>query len=272
MGGFLSKMNNRTNGASAVAVVAAQIAANPDPVDVALSEISRDPGKFLFRQKIVEGQVAKLQKILEDGLELDPVDLFRIDGTLWLVHGHHREQAHRSAGRSTIKAVIRQGTIMDALEFAWRANGGHGEKLTDADNILKVASILQHKPAMSDTEIAKLISTSVSFVGDARKQLESKGAIQKPTDENGNEIRMVTRNGKTYAQKVGGIGKSKPAKKPNPVSVIEHLSDANLDHHRNGIDGKIAKSIRLTADQWTEFKVMLEGSEIGRVVLEQIEK
>jgi hypothetical protein len=140
--------------------------------------------------------------------------------------------------------------------------------LTDADNVLKVASILQHKPAMSDTEIAKLISTSVSFVGDARKQLESKGATQKPVDADGNEIRMATRKGKdgkvtTYQIKVGGIGaKSKPA-------PIKAATPSTNGHNAPG-DGKIAKTIRLTVKEWDDLRGLLAGSEIGRVVIEQI--
>lgn len=238
------------------------------PQDVLLSKINRDPGKFLFRQRIVESQVSDLRKILHDGLELKPVDLFQVEGLLWLVHGHHRDRAHQDEGRASIKAVIHQGTMMDALEFAWRANGEHGEKLSDEDNLLKVASILKHKPTTSDTEIAKIISKSVSFVGDARKQLESNGATQKPVDADGNEIRMATRKGKdgkvtTYQIKVGGIGaKSKPA----PINAATPSTNG---YHATG-DGKITKTIRLTVKEWDDLRGLLAGSEIGRVVLGQI--
>lgn len=264
MGGFLSKIKATGNGASAAAVVSAQIAANPDPVDVTLSEIQRDPGRFLMRQRVVRKQVDKLKVFLQEGKPLDPVDVFRIDGVLWLVHGHHRYEAHAELGLPAISCVIREGTLLDAMEFAWPANGSHGEALTDDDNRIKIASVLKFYPTISNTELAKKINCSVTFVGDERKRLEGSGAIQKPIDADGNEIRMVTRGGKTYAQKVGGIGKNKP--QPTPIKTVAPSTNG---HHVPG-DGKIAKTIRLTAKEWDDLRGLLAGSEIGRVVMEQI--
>lgn len=268
MGGFLSKIK-ANNGASAAAVVSAQIAANPDPVEVEIDKIQFDPQRFLFRQRIVTSQVEKLTGMINSGIVLDAVDVFLIDGVMWLNHGHHRYQAHKAAGKTTIQAVIRQGTIMDALEFAWRANDRHGTQLTEEDNLIKVASILKHKPATSDTEIAGIIGSSVSFASDARKKLTTSGAVQKPTDEHGNEIRMATRKGKdgkvtTYQIKVGGIGaKAKPAQ-------IKATTPINGAGFHSPDDGKITKTIRLTYKEWDDLRGLLAGSEIGRVVMGQI--
>lgn len=269
MGGFLSKIKATGNGASAAAVVSAQIAANPDPVEVEIDKIQFDPQRFLFRQRIVTSQVEKLTGMINSGIVLDAVDVFLIDGVMWLNHGHHRYQAHKAAGKTTIQAVIRQGTIMDALEFAWRANDRHGTQLTEEDNLIKVASILKHKPATSDTEIAGIIGSSVTFASDARKKLTTSGAVQKPTDEHGNEIRMATRKGKdgkvtTYQIKVGGIGaKAKPAQ-------IKATTPINGAGFHSPDDGKITKTIRLTYKEWDDLRGLLAGSEIGRVVMGQI--
>jgi len=52
--------------------------------------------------------IADLTAKLEDGRDLDPLLVARIDGALWLIDGHHRLAAYKKAAREHIPARIRE--------------------------------------------------------------------------------------------------------------------------------------------------------------------
>lgn len=50
--------------------------------------------------------------------ESSPVVVFNVNGLMLLADGHHRVAAAQQAGRSTVKADVREGQRGDALQFA----------------------------------------------------------------------------------------------------------------------------------------------------------
>jgi hypothetical protein len=81
------------------------------PVEQLLKSSLVDPRRHLELDR-----VQRYSKLLD---ELPPVTVFRLeDQTLLLADGYHRLAAAQQAGRSTVKAEIREGTRADAMQFA----------------------------------------------------------------------------------------------------------------------------------------------------------
>ena len=81
------------------------------PVEQLLKSSLVDPRRHLELDR-----VQRYSKLLD---ELPPVTVFRLeDQTLLLADGYHRLAAAQQAGRSTVKAEIREGTRADAMRFA----------------------------------------------------------------------------------------------------------------------------------------------------------
>ncbi|WP_186759866.1 ParB/RepB/Spo0J family partition protein [Luteimonas wenzhouensis] len=66
--------------------------------------------------------VADLTAKLSDGRDLEPLLLARVDGSLYLIDGHHRLTAYRRAGRASAPARIRESTKAEALMASKAAN------------------------------------------------------------------------------------------------------------------------------------------------------
>ncbi|GIK65457.1 MAG: hypothetical protein BroJett018_32510 [Chloroflexota bacterium] len=106
--GSLSKMNER-------------------PRDVLLKDITLDLGlQFRLDVKgtggIDEKHVLDLMHVIADGADTEPVIVYRVDALILMVDGFHRHEAYRRSGRSTIPAIVRDGTYQDAEEAAENAN------------------------------------------------------------------------------------------------------------------------------------------------------
>ena len=79
---------------------------------------------------------ANVLRIMESFDTSDPVDLFkRPEGELELANGYHRVESATRLGKTTIRAYIHEGTMCDALMFAYRTNDRNGIPLTKADRM-----------------------------------------------------------------------------------------------------------------------------------------
>lgn len=79
---------------------------------------------------------ANVLRIMESFDSSDPVDLFkRPEGELELANGYHRVESAKRLGRTTIRAYVHEGTMCDALMFAYRTNDRNGIPLTKADRM-----------------------------------------------------------------------------------------------------------------------------------------
>ena len=107
--------------------------------------------------------------------ELPPVIVY-FDGKRyhWLAAGFHRLAAHRKAGRTRIRAEVRQGKFDDALLFAAGDNATHGLRRSNRDKERAATMLLNHpvfgkKPSRW---IAERVGVSHTFVDNLRKRPE----------------------------------------------------------------------------------------------------
>ncbi|ADO45298.1 transcriptional regulator, XRE family [Hydrogenobacter thermophilus TK-6] len=108
----------------------------------------------------VEERVEEYKEMLEQGVEFDPITVWkRLDEQYWIVDGVHRTEAHKRAGRSTIKAKIVE--LKDELEYrieAIRANLKHGLPLQKEEKILLTQTL--YKLGVSIPELKKLFGVA----------------------------------------------------------------------------------------------------------------
>jgi hypothetical protein len=114
---------------------------------------------FQSRTKLIPRQVKRLMQLMDEGIELDPIEVARLTdrptrnlyapgtkrlvsadvGTLALVHGFHRVTAARELGEEMIRAVVLPMTTNEARWHGACANRKNGEPQAKADylNIFK---------------------------------------------------------------------------------------------------------------------------------------
>jgi transcriptional regulator with XRE-family HTH domain len=108
----------------------------------------------------VEEKVEEYKEMLEQGVEFDPITVWkRQDGQYWIVDGVHRTEAHKRAGRTTIKAKIVE--LKDELEYrieAIKANLKHGLPLQKEEKILLAQTL--YKLGVQVAELKKLFGVA----------------------------------------------------------------------------------------------------------------
>jgi ParB-like chromosome segregation protein Spo0J len=108
----------------------------------------------------VEEKVEEYKEMLEQGVEFDPIIVWkRPDGQYWIVDGVHRTEAHKRAGRTTIKAKIVE--LKDELEYrieAIKANLKHGLPLQKEEKILLAQTL--YKLGVQTAELKKLFGVA----------------------------------------------------------------------------------------------------------------
>lgn len=133
---------------------------------------------------------------------LPPVKVFLAKGDALslaiLADGFHRIAAARQAGLKELEAFSQVGDRRDAILYAASANSSHGLRLTNADKVKIVTTILADKEwgKWSDREISRrLVVVSPNFVG---KHRPAGTATAKRTGKDG--IERAPRNSRTAAK------------------------------------------------------------------------
>lgn len=135
----------------------------------------RTDGGTQSRVGLNEATVAEYVAALENGDVFPPITVFYDGENYWPGDGFHRHEAHRQAGRDTIKADVRAGTQRDALLFSLTANSKHGLPRTNADKNKAVRTALADPEwsELSCREIAKLCAVSHDFAARVKRELSS---------------------------------------------------------------------------------------------------
>ena len=107
----------------------------------------------------VEEKVQEYAEMLEEGVEFDPILVWEKEDGYWVVDGVHRIEAHKRAGRQTIKAkLIKCENELDYRIKAIQANLKHGLALAKGEKPL-LAQML-YEQGLSEEEIRKIFGVS----------------------------------------------------------------------------------------------------------------
>ena len=123
------------------------------------------------RERINMEVVGDYAEGVKVGIEFPPVVVFHDGAEHWLADGFHRWHAHKQAGKVSIVADVRAGTLLDAKLFAVGANGAHGLRRTNEDKRRAVQMVLD-EPAWkewSDRKVADACGVSAPFVSALRR-------------------------------------------------------------------------------------------------------
>lgn len=194
----------------------------------------RIDGGTQSRVAIDNDVVADYAEAIKVGIEFPPVIVFH-DGTdHWLADGFHRYHAHSHAGKASIPAEVRPGTVRDAILFSVGANGTHGLRRSAADKRKAVATLLADPEwaAWSDSKLAKVCAVDHKTVASHR------AAILGNSQDAGPVVRTVERAGKTYQQDTSRIGKTAapaPRAASAPIPAAPAPAQEDLDHAREAV-------------------------------------
>jgi uncharacterized ParB-like nuclease family protein len=131
----------------------------------------RTDGGTQPRERINMDVVGDYAEAIKVGIEFPPVIVFHDGAEYWLADGFHRFHAHKQAGKASIEAEVRAGTLLDAKLLAVGANGSHGLRRTNDDKRRAVQMVLD-EPAWkdwSDRNIAEACGVSAPFVASIRR-------------------------------------------------------------------------------------------------------
>lgn len=115
----------------------------------------------------VVGDYAEAAKL---GVEFPPIVVFFDGADHWLADGFHRYHSHKQAGKASILAEVREGTVRDAILFSLGANCTHGLRRTNADKRKAVQTLLADPEwrTWSDRKIAEVAGVTHPFVAGIR--------------------------------------------------------------------------------------------------------
>ena len=188
----------------------------------------RTDGGTQARLKLDHNVVKESAECMKDGDKFPPVIVFHDGSEYWLANGFHRYFATKSNGELEIECEVKQGTLDDAVLYAFSADGRQGLSRSAEDNRNIIIRMIQHPvwSKWSNAEIAKHVGVSKMTVGRVKASLEKDKPAptkKKYKDKHGNESTIETKNiGKTKEKKVT---KEEPATESDD-QIVRELTDA----------------------------------------------
>lgn len=188
----------------------------------------RIDGGTQARLKLDHDVVKEYAECMKDGDKFPPVTVFYDGSEYWLANGFHRYFATKSNGELEIECEVKQGTLDDAVLYAFSADGRQGLSRSAEDNRNIIIRMIQHPVwgKWSNAEIAKHVGVSKMTVGRVKASLEKDKPAptkKKYKDKHGNESTIETKNiGKTKEKKVK---QEEPATESDD-QIVRELTDA----------------------------------------------
>jgi hypothetical protein len=188
----------------------------------------RIDGGTQARLKLDQDVVKEYAECMKDGDKFPPVTVFYDGSEYWLANGFHRYFATKSNGELEIECEVKQGTLDDAVLYAFSADGRQGLSRSAEDNRNIIIRMIQHPVwgKWSNAEIAKHVGVSKMTVGRVKASLEKDKPAptkKKYKDKHGNESTIETKNiGKTKEKKVK---QEEPATESDD-QIVRELTDA----------------------------------------------
>ena len=213
---------------------AVEKAGKPEP-RIELVKLKDLDRSLQIRKKLDKNAIKDYAALIGEGVEFDPgIAYTQEDGKLALVAGHHRWEAHKRAGKDSMRVEIRKGHLGFALRRAIEDNDKHiGVRMTQADRRNAVDMMLRAYPNWGDESIAKAAGVSRSTVIRRRRHLEKVGEISSPSERIGADGRKINvrQIGKTAA-------KEQEATCSNATSEGEEAPGNNQNQRQEAVGGR----------------------------------
>jgi hypothetical protein len=154
------------------------------------------------RVSLNQDVVKEYAESMREGDIFPPVTVFFDGSDYWLADGFHRYFATKTNAFTSIEAEVKNGTLDDAILFAFSANGKRGLSMTFEDNRNIIYAMLRHPEwsKWTNTAIAKHIGVSSMTVGRVKATMEKKEdepTVKKYVDKSGKESTVDTSKLKT---------------------------------------------------------------------------
>jgi ParB-like chromosome segregation protein Spo0J len=142
----------------------------------------RIDGGTQSRVEIDNEAVADYAEAIKVGIDFPPIVVFHDGADYWLADGFHRYHAHKQAGKASIEAEVRSGTVREAILHSLGANCTHGLRRSNADKRKAVQTLLADAEwaAWSDRKIAEACGVTHPFVAHLRRPAVVTVTTQQP--------------------------------------------------------------------------------------------
>jgi len=147
-----------------------------------LSSIRRDGGTQM-RASISETTAVSYAEHMREGAEFPPIVVFDDGEYYWLADGFHRFSAYERAGIEDVPADVREGSLLDAVVYALRANATNGRPRT-SDDLRRAYQVAVDNELCDPTDsnaVAELLHCSVRWARELTEK--ARNAAQKERDE-----------------------------------------------------------------------------------------
>jgi hypothetical protein len=214
------------------------------------------------RVSLNQDVVKEYAESMREGDVFPPVTVFFDGSDYWLADGFHRYFATKANAFTSIEADVKNGTLDDAILFAFSANGKRGLSMTFEDNRNIIYAMLRHPEwsKWTNTAIAKHIGVSSMTVGRVKATMEKKDdepTVKKFIDKSGNEATVDTSKLKTK-QKI-----KKPDITTEPTELEQKIAEMS-----DQID-ELGDTVNILSDENT---VLRDKIAIGQWNASEIEK
>jgi hypothetical protein len=179
------------------------------------------------RAAICEKTVAEYADAMSKGAIFPPITVFADSIEFVIADGHHRYLAAKKIGAKEIEAILRPGSVGDAILFSVGTNANHGLRRTLADRRKAVTILLQDEEwtTWSNAKIAEKCCCSDELVAKIRQEI---GAEKTSTTCTRNGKQMLMRTPKhvrsqkdVYPTETGGIEESPPDPKDIELEIAK---------------------------------------------------
>lgn len=146
---------------------------------VTTSLLNLDP-RLQCRESVPESIIKEYEEGWKDKVAFPPVQVFEVDGELFVTDGFCRVMAAANIGKSKIPATITKGTFSDAVRAACGANSDHGLRRTNADKRKAALIAIAQFPDETTRGLAEMCGVSHAYIGNLR---EGEKKIEKLIDQ-----------------------------------------------------------------------------------------
>ena len=134
---------------------------------VTTSLLNLDP-RLQCRESVPESIIKDYEEAWKDKVVFPPVQVFEVDGELFVTDGFCRVMAAANIGKSKILATITKGTFSDAVRAACGANSDHGLRRTNADKRKAALIAIAQFPDETTRALAEMCGVSHAYIGNLR--------------------------------------------------------------------------------------------------------